>query len=116
MRAHHLIPANVWEKQLPLATLASHAGWLPDSPDNLIALPADAATQAKRAAKDGFILPIHSSSHSNYDKIAHGVIVMVEAQYGDAAPTPARARAILEEAARRMTRLIKAGTWMPKLR
>ena len=30
-RAHHLIPANVWEKRLPLATLASDAGWRPDS-------------------------------------------------------------------------------------
>ena len=50
-RAHHLIPANVWENRLALATLASQAGWQPDSEENLIALPANEAAQAELAAQ-----------------------------------------------------------------
>ena len=96
MRAHYLIPANVWEKRLDLATLASQAGWQPDAIDNLIALPADAATQAQRAAKDGFILPIHSSSHSKYDGTCWGEIVIEEEKHRGT-PTPAQARAIFEK-------------------
>lgn len=115
MRAHHLIPANVWEKRLDLATLASQAGWQPDSSENLIDLPANAAAQAERAAKDGFILPIHSSSHSKYDRTCWGKIVIEEAEY-PGTPTPAQARAILENVAKEMKGLIIAGRWTPKLR
>jgi HNH/ENDO VII superfamily nuclease len=50
VQAHHLIPANVWENRLVLATLAGQAGWQPDSEKNLIALPANEAAQAELAA------------------------------------------------------------------
>jgi hypothetical protein len=66
MQAHHVIPANVWGERLDIATLASQAGWQPDSDENLIALPANQATQAKLAA-EGIILPIRNSSHPEYD-------------------------------------------------
>jgi hypothetical protein len=116
MRAHHLIAANVWEAQLPLATLASQAGWEPDSIDNLIALPANEATQAKRAARDGFILPIHSSNHPEYDAETLTEIFKEKAIYYDRTPTPAQARAIFEKVAALMKGRIIAGKWMPKLR
>jgi hypothetical protein len=67
MRPHHLIPPNVWEEKLDLATLASQVGWRADSIENLIALPADEANQARVAAENGLVLPIHSWSHSDYD-------------------------------------------------
>jgi hypothetical protein len=38
-RAHHLVAVNVIAEYLPLAMLASAAGWRTDSPENLIALP-----------------------------------------------------------------------------
>ena len=63
MQVHHLIPANVWEKELALAKLANEAGWQPDPSTNLIALPANEATQAELAAA-GVELPIHSSKSS----------------------------------------------------
>jgi hypothetical protein len=50
MQAHHLIPTNVWENRLVLATLAGQAGWQPESEKNLIALPANEAAQAELAA------------------------------------------------------------------
>jgi hypothetical protein len=112
MRAHHLIPANIWEAQLPLATLASQAGWQPDSPKNLIALPADAATQAKRAAN----LPIHSSNHPEYDAETLTEIFKEKAIYYERTPTAAQARAILEKVAALMKDRIMDGKWMPRLR
>ncbi|WP_158818494.1 AHH domain-containing protein [Methylocapsa sp. S129] len=110
MRAHHLIPANVWGEQLPLATLASQAGWQPDSIENLIALPANEAAQAKLAPN----LPIHSSSHSKYDAMVWGKIVIEEAEYLGT-PTPAQARAIFEKVAGKMRDSIETGKWMPRL-
>jgi A nuclease family of the HNH/ENDO VII superfamily with conserved AHH len=115
-QAHHLIPANVWEKLLDLATLASQAGWEPDSIKTLIALPANEAAQAKMAAEDGFVLPIHDSSHPTYDKIALGFVLLQKAKYGEETPTPAEARAIFEAAAMKMRGQIMTGAWMPKLR
>lgn len=106
----------MWEKLLDLATLASQAGWEPDSIKNLIALPANEAAQAKMAAEDGFILPIHDSSHPTYDKIALGFVLLQKAKYGEETPTPAEARAIFEAAAMKMRGQIMTGTWMPKLR
>jgi hypothetical protein len=81
MQAHHLIPANVWAKELNLATLASEAGWKPDSITNVIPLPANEATQANLAAKDGVILPIHSSRHPDYDTETLGRIIIEREEY-----------------------------------
>ncbi|MGD0193028.1 MAG: hypothetical protein ABSD74_20000 [Rhizomicrobium sp.] len=77
---------------------------------NLIALPADATTQAK----DGNILPIHNSNHRNYDGVAVGVIAIERAKYGDAL-TPALARAIFEGAAIEMHSRILKREWWPRL-
>jgi hypothetical protein len=114
-RAHHLIPANVWEKRLALATLASQAGWQPDLPSNLIELPANEAAQAELAVR-GKILPIHNSNHRAYDFETLGEIIKAEAAYDGRTPTPAEARLIFETAALRMRGRILAGEWMPKLR
>jgi hypothetical protein len=111
MRAHHLIAANVWAKFLNLATLAIQAGWQPDSGENLIALPADAGTQAR----GGFRLPIHNSSHRVYDEATRGAILIEEAKCGTATPTPAQARTIFENAAKVMEGQIRTGRWMPRL-
>jgi hypothetical protein len=112
MRAHHLIAANVWEEQLDIATLASQAEWSPDSPDNLIALPADTATQQSRAPN----LPVHNSNHPDYDEETLTEIFKERAIYYDRTPTPAQARAIFERVAARMKGRILAGEWMPRLR
>jgi hypothetical protein len=111
MRAHHLIPANVWEKQLDVATLASQAGWQPDSDENLIALPANEATQAERAPT----LPIHNSSHPKYDATVWGQIVIEKAEHGKEPLTPVQARAIFEKVAEEMKESIETGEWMPRL-
>ena len=115
MRAHHLIPANVWGGRSDLAMLASQAGWQPDSEKNLIALPANEVTQAELAA-DGKILPIHSSSHKAYDYETLGEIIEQTAIYNGRTLTPAEARAMFETVALRMRGRILAGEWMPKLR
>jgi hypothetical protein len=111
MRAHHLISANVWEKRLDLATLASQAGWEPDSPGNLIALPANETTQAKLAPN----LPIHNSSHPKYDAIVWGKIFIEQGNYGKGPPTAVQARAIFEKVAVQMRESIETGEWMPRL-
>lgn len=111
MRAHHLIPANVWEKQLDVATLASQAGWQPDAPANLIPLPANEATQAKRAPG----LPIHNSSHPKYDGMVWGKIVIEKVEHGGEPLTPVQARAIFEKVALEMRGQIEGGQWMPRL-
>ena len=113
MQAHHLIPANVWGAFAPITTLAGKAGWQPDTKDNLIGLPANPATQEKLAA-GGLTLPIHSSSHPNYDLWTSGEIIMEQENYGDTL-TPVEARAIFEKVEKYMKRLILARTWMPRL-
>lgn len=113
MRAHHLIPANVWA-QSPIATLASQGGWNPNSATNLIALPADAATQAKLEADD-MVLPIHNSSHPNYDLRAAGEIIEETTIYGTRTLNPAQALAIFERAAESMRGRILKREWWPRL-
>lgn len=113
MQAHHLIPVNVWA-QSPIAMLAKAGGWQPNSPTNLIALPADAATQMKRAPN----LPIHNSNHPDYDGTAIGQIFEECERYGDTldALTPAQARAIFEAAAAEMRhRIVAKHQWWPRL-
>jgi hypothetical protein len=116
MRAHHLIPANVWGKLLVLATLASQAGWQPDSIENLVALPANEAAQAGWAAENGQLLPIHNSSHPQYDAIVWGRIGVEMAKHAKEPLTPVQARAILETVAGEMRKSIETGEWMPKMR
>jgi hypothetical protein len=113
MQAHHLIPANVWGKRPDLARLALEAGWSPNSLVNLIELPANLETQKKLEA-EGVKLPIHSSRHDDYDKIALGQIIKVEAEYGRPL-TPVMARSIFEKVSTVMRVQILDGVWMPKL-
>jgi A nuclease family of the HNH/ENDO VII superfamily with conserved AHH len=113
MRAHHLIPVNIWARS-PITTLASQGGWQPNSPTNLIPLPADAETQAKLEA-EGKILPIHNSNHPNYDGVAAGQIALERAEYKNAELTPAQARAIFEGAAMEMRGRILKREWWPRL-
>jgi hypothetical protein len=118
MRAHHLIPVNVWATYLPITMLAKKAGWQQDGANNLIALPANEATQRKLAA-GGLNLPIHSTNHPEYDGTSTGVIaVEVAGAVSDSTLTltPAQARAVYEKAERRMRGLIMDGMWMPRLR
>jgi hypothetical protein len=114
MQAHHLIPANVWETRSDITMLAHEAGWEQDSSSNLIELPANAETQAKMEA-EGVKLPIHSSSHNDYDAMTLGKIIIERAKYGDRL-APAQARAIFETVSTKMRTLIIEGTWMPRLR
>ena len=117
MRAHHLIPANVWKvspitKQV--SKLAGKGGWNPDSAINLIELPADAVTQAD-LIKEGRILPIHNASHQKYDAAAAAQIIEESATYGKGPLTPAQAHAIFEKAAMGMRLRILKQEWWPRL-
>jgi hypothetical protein len=117
MQVHHRIPANKWAERLDLAMPASQAGWLPDSPENLTALPADAATQAKYAAEKGVWLPIHNSSHPNYDLVVRGEIIEEEEKYHDIPTlTPMQARAIFTEVEIKMEGQLRSGRWLRRLR
>jgi hypothetical protein len=89
MQAHHLIPANVWADS-PITKLAGEGGWDPNSATNLIELPADTATQGE-LLMDGQRLPVHNSSHPDYDAIAAGKIIEAKAIYGMGTLTPAQA-------------------------
>jgi hypothetical protein len=60
-------------------------------------------------------LPIHSSSHSNYDFRTGGEIIKARAIYASTL-TPAQARAVFEKVELRMEGLIMGGEWWPKLR
>jgi len=64
-------------------------------------------------------LPIHSTSHPEYDGTTAGVIAKEVAEAVSDPTltlTPAQARAVYEKAELRMRGLIIAGTWMPRLR
>lgn len=118
MQAHHLIPANVWGALVDITPLAHKAGWQPNSPDNIIPLPANEATQ-KKLQSGGLSLPIHSTNHPEYDGTTAGVIAEEVAEAVSDSTltlTPAQARAVYEKAERRMRGLIMDGTWMPRLR
>ena len=95
MQAHHLVPVNVVGHNMELATLASQAGWSTDSPDNLIALPANSQTQAKLAAM-GTILPMQNSAHPRYDRQTQAQIDALKLSAGSSL-TPIEACAILDK-------------------
>lgn len=115
MRAHHLVPVNIVVDNMPLALLASKAGWDIDSFDNLIALPADRRTQADYFLKTGQALPIQSSAHPRYDVQTQEEIWRLELNTGGAR-TPLEACAILETVAIENRAQILSGAWFPRLR
>jgi hypothetical protein len=114
-QAHHLVPVNIIAANLPLATLASNAGWRTDSLDNLIALPADQRTQADYAFETGVFLPIQNLSHYRYDTQTQEEIWQLELRAGGAR-TPLEACAILETVAIENRAQILSGAWYPRLR
>jgi hypothetical protein len=99
MAAHHLVPADVWRQNIDLATLARKDGWNPDNPSNLIALPADRATQLAQEDE----LPVHSSSHRIYSADTQAFIED-ERRSLPPNPTPMQAHGILD-----LTALINRG-------
>jgi len=114
MRAHHLVPVNVIAKNMDLATLASKAGWLTDSPENLIALPGDPQTQRDLAAT-GKVLPMQVSAHPIYDGQTQKQIDTLKLLLGSPL-TPVKARSILDTVAIENRRQITAGAWQPMLK
>jgi hypothetical protein len=117
MRAHHLIPANVWGAFVGITPLAHKAGWVPETADNLIGLPANEVTQKKLIA-EGMTLPIHSTSHSNYDGTTTGEIIEgVTETTSDSTLTltPAQALAIYKKVELEMRERIMALEWWPRL-
>jgi hypothetical protein len=112
-RAHHLVPVNVIANNLPLATLASEAGWRTDSPENLITLPGDLNTQASMAL-EGRLLPIQNSAHPDYDRQTR-LQILAELNKLDGTLTPLLARAILETVAIKNRAQIISAVWLPRL-
>jgi A nuclease family of the HNH/ENDO VII superfamily with conserved AHH len=94
MQAHHLIAANQWAKIGDIASLAAQAGWRPDSPSNLIGLPADNATRQEI----GGSLPIHNGPHPAYDT-ATQALILAERTGRPNNLTPLEARAIMDSVA-----------------
>jgi len=62
-QGHHLIPAASYGNFMDWARAAYSAGWQPNGPSNVIALPANVQTQAMV----GDLLPIHNGSHGDYN-------------------------------------------------
>ena len=117
MRAHHLIPANVWGEQLRSCS-ACQSGRMAAGFARPISLRCRPMQRPRRTwlQTKVFVLPIHNSSHPNYDMVVRGVITMEKAKYGNGTPTPVQARAIFEASAMEMEGSIMTGRWMPKLR
>lgn len=114
MQAHHLVPAEVWGGFGDIAKLAQQAGWNQDGPENLMALPADRATQAALAAQ-GEVLPIHNRSHPKYSETIRRIIQESLDNF-DRSPTPAEAKKILENAAAMGLEQIIGGLYNPEVR
>jgi hypothetical protein len=114
MQAHHLVPVNIVARNLPLAKLASEAGWKTDSLDNLIALPSNPQTQARLAA-EGINLPIQNSPHRIYDAQTQKQIDALKVLAGSPL-TPVKARLILDNVAKENLRQIISGEWDPVLK
>jgi hypothetical protein len=99
MEAHHLVPAYNWGQRVDISDLAVKDGWEVNSPSNLIALPADPASQAEYQAKFGEWLPVHRGFHKSYNDETASLILAEETKFPPN-PTPLQARAIMDEVAR----------------
>ncbi|MFS2319186.1 AHH domain-containing protein, partial [Maricaulis sp. D1M11] len=111
MRAHHLVPANVWGQTPILAQSAYEAGWRVDSIMNLIALPANEIAQQRI----GNTLPIHNTQHPDYDTQTRVQIATLRATIGGRAPTPLEARGIFETVALVNRLQIVSRIWHPRM-
>ena len=109
-QVHHLVPAEVWGVYATLARLAQQQGWHQDGASNLIALPADAASQASV----GGSLPIHNGSHPRYNAATQAQIgVYVRALGGRV--NAYQARGIMDIVAAQQRLLIQGGAWHPRV-
>ena len=96
MDAHHLVPANVWERYKYIADLAYEAEWRVDSPSNLIALP----NNEKTWEEFGGTLPMHRGGHIIYSASTVTQIELARSLF-PAELSPLQARAILDSVALR---------------
>jgi hypothetical protein len=109
-QVHHLVPAEVWGTFAPLARLAQQQGWHQDSVDNLIILPADAATQARSPGN----LPIHNGYHRRYNEaVTAQVQRYVNANGGRV--NAYQARGILDLVAAQQRAAIMGHVWNPRV-
>ncbi len=95
MQAHHLVPAHVWGRNEDIAALAQKAGWSPDAPSNLIALPSSPASQTAFALQTGVTLPVHNRNHDTYNNETITSVLIARGVFSRDL-TPLQARAILE--------------------
>jgi hypothetical protein len=102
--AHHLVPVKVWDENADIARLANKAGWKPDAPSNLIALPKD---ESAREELGGY-LPLHNGTHIIYNNDARERILFERSKFPPD-PSPMEARAILDSVASYNRRKILSG-------
>jgi hypothetical protein len=107
-QAHHLIPFAVMASQpVPVQQKIVAAGWVMDSAENLIALPANYATFI--APPNSRLLPQHSGSHMVYDADVRAALVPVV--FGSLTMTPAALRAALMAVETQMRGWLIAGRY-----
>jgi hypothetical protein len=107
-QVHHLVPAEVWGAFAMLARRAQEQGWNQDSVLNLIALPADAATQRSTN------LPIHNGSHPRYNAAVSAQVRRYVTALGGRY-NAYQARGILDLVAAQQRMAIVGGTWNPRV-
>ena len=109
---HHLVPvASYWT--LPAwAKAAYSAGWQPNGPSNVIALPADAQAQAMV----GGLLPIHNGPHPDYNLQTQAQLNTLIRISGTVTPTPLLARGIFETVQYENRLQILTGQWNPQVK
>lgn len=108
-QAHHLIPFAVMGSQpVPLQLRIVAAGWVMDSAENLIALPANYATFI--APPNLRLLPQHSGSHMVYDADVRAALVPVALT-----TTPVALRAALLAVETQMRGWLIAGRYHPRV-
>jgi hypothetical protein len=111
-QAHHLIPFAVMASQLvPFQQKVVAAGWVMDSAENLIALPANYATFI--APPNSRILPQHSGSHMVYDADVRAALVPVV--FGSINMKPAELRTALGGVETEMRRRLIARRYHPRV-
>lgn len=113
-QAHHLIP---FESINTLPANVQHAiansGWRLDSPENLIALPADANTY--RAPPNSGRLPTHSGPHPTYNAEVSTRLQQLSQDAGRMAPAEIRAELNGIETVMRLRLQDQAGTFHPRV-
>jgi hypothetical protein len=77
-QAHHLIGMASVKVRDDLLAAAARAGWRPDEPGNIVALPANPAAQEQLQAK-GIARPLHDNKHSHWtETVSSGLKEIIE--------------------------------------